>query len=222
VSDSGDKPGSKAPPAPPPKKGSAWRLIEDAVAEHEAEQEAERVAGMDDEELAAELKKAGVDEAKLRGLTEKAIAAADAAERAEAKAPAPQPTKVVSLDAARERKRSGPPWWTLAAAAAVLVTGTFVAMNQGDNGVSNPYPGDDAGPSANEEAARYRATAFDQCASKHFDLCQEALDRARQLDPSGEEEPRVKDARAAIARAIADKPQNGGAPSSSAPAPSTH
>jgi hypothetical protein len=37
VSESSDRPGSKAPP---PKKDGAWRLIEEAIAEHEAEQKA--------------------------------------------------------------------------------------------------------------------------------------------------------------------------------------
>ena len=59
------------------KPGGAWDLIEDCIAEHEAE----RIAKLSREELEAEMRAKGLDPKRAQEILRRAITAADAKER---------------------------------------------------------------------------------------------------------------------------------------------
>jgi len=72
--------------------------------------------------------------------------------------------------------------------------------------VSHPYP-------AAERAAAFREQAFKACGQQMWTLCEQKLDEAKKIEPEGESDPRVQQARGAIASALHND-------SSSAPEPS--
>jgi hypothetical protein len=61
-------------------------------------------------------------------------------------------------------------------------------------------------------AERDRDEAEASCAAKKWDACGRALDRAKELDPAGEDEQRVKKARGAIAAGVVGVRTDGEAP----------
>jgi hypothetical protein len=136
----------------------------------------------------ASLREAGVDPddaaARAKAAIEAALAKAEPAKKEDA-----APAKVVPLDAARARRSRWTMWGVAAAAAAAAVI--LVKMNTGDDHVvSRPAP----------SPAELRADAFAACDRKDYAACERTLDEAKQDDPAGEDDARVKDARAAIAR----------------------
>ncbi len=85
---------------------------------------------------------------------------------------------------------------------AVLV----IRLSHHDTIVSHPY--DPA-----ERAAAFREQAFKACGQQMWTLCEQKLDEAKTIEPEGESDPRVQQAREAIRSALHND-------SSSAPEPS--
>jgi hypothetical protein len=193
-----------------------------AIQEEAAQDAIDEIKAMSPSEVDASLREAGVDPDEAAQRAKAAIEAALAGARVEpartyqaAPAPllavaeppgppwgsppaVPAPTdgttngapKVASLDAARVRRSRLGIWAVIAAAAAtvgVLATG-------GGGGVSAPRPPPE------ELARKERAEAFAACERKDYAACERSLDEAKDDDPAGEDDARVKDARAAIAR----------------------
>ena len=159
--------------------------------------EGKRVAAMSDEALDASLEAKGVDAkaARERGA---ALAAKLMAQRqgAPAEAQPQEPAKVVSFEAAREKKRGrSVAWWTLAAAAAALVLGgggaTLVALEsreptpQGPPVPSQAQPEPPPSAIAQQDPQALRKLAKLDCNAGDWSDCLQKLDRANDLDPQG-------------------------------------
>jgi pimeloyl-ACP methyl ester carboxylesterase len=176
----------------------AW----DALEKMAVDDEVERVLALSDEALDAELKAAGADPVRVR-------------ERGEALG-----RKLVlqgtSVGAAPRTR-----WvaWLAAAAFGALVV-SFVAVNfSGTMARFRPVPiGPDEGglapppdALARERVATLREQGFAACAQGSFGECQQKLDDAMRLDPAGEADPRVVQARKDVAvheRPEKPKPSN--------------
>jgi hypothetical protein len=178
---------------PKPVSVGARRLVEDSIAEHEVD----RIAGLSEEELHAEMKRDGLEPGAGKALLEGALAALN-----------PKPSaKVTSLDDARRRRWVRPTWLLVAAMLAVTVgiaganVGTIVAYFSPPE---TPGRGIERTP---EEIAATVATvrrdAFDDCNRGDFKDCTAKLDEAKRLDPAGEVQGPVRLARAQVLRAIA-------------------
>jgi len=86
----------------------------------------------------------------------------------------------------------------LAAAAAAAVGGVALVTVLNDRFPSGPPA---AAPNlSGDPAPVLRLDALDACGAGRFDVCEKKLDEARRLDPAGESDPRVKQARESIAR----------------------
>jgi hypothetical protein len=59
--------------------------------------------------------------------------------------------------------------------------------------VTAPYPGDQA-----ERAHELRERGFEECMSNDWSACETDLDAARELEPDGEDDPKVRAARADV------------------------
>jgi hypothetical protein len=185
-----------------------------AIQEEAAQDAIDEIAAMSPAEVGDALRAAGVEPEEASRRARSAIAAALAASDAPASSAAPTsplassspppaeaprpppdgPSKVISLDAARPR-RGTPPWivWTTVVAAAAVVALVFRARTDSDR-VASPRPPPE------QLAARARATGLVECDRQDYEACERDLDEARDLDPEGEDAPRIRDARAAIAR----------------------
>ena len=160
-----------------PHPGSAWPLIEDAIAEHDVE----RAGELSGDELAAEMKKVGLDPARARALTDKVLARA---------ASGAEPSKVVSLDAQRRRRWPRATLWLVAASFA-----GYAAITWG--GATGVGGGD---PRTDDEirAGSLRDEAYAACGKGDVKVCKAKLDAAKDLDPKGEQTSDVLRARARI------------------------
>ncbi len=145
-----------------------------------------------------------------RGALDAAIAAAmakaglpalDAAPGAPAKVQSSASSKVVDLRAAREERVAKTRWaWFLPAAAGFLLLGGGVTQQVATT-MPEPqvfYPTHTSPPSLHEIAEVVRGRALRQCRLYYFSECEDALDQAKAIDPDGETEPAIRDARAEI------------------------
>lgn len=93
--------------------------------------------------------------------------------------------------------------WVAWLAAAALVGLFLAALTRRPANVAHPAPADTA-PSIDQprrdQASQMRADATTACAQSQWKRCEEKLDEARAIDPSGESDPRI----ARLRRAIAD------------------
>jgi hypothetical protein len=161
------------------KRRGAGRLIEDAIAEDEVE----RIGALSPEALAEEMKKEGRDPARAKAVAEKALAAADTSVE-----PA---GKVVSLDARRKRRRT----WTALALVAASFVGYVGYKSLEPSTVAQAPPG----PADLQSRARgLRKEAFAACDKGNAAVCRDKLDQAKELDPGGEQDSEVTQARARI------------------------
>jgi hypothetical protein len=167
----------------------AW----DALEKMAVDDEVERVLALSDEELDAELKRAGSDPAKVRERGEALGRKLAPEEKAPAPAPAP--------------RRTGRVVWLVAAAFGALLVGLVAVNVSGVMARFRPLPigPDEGGLSAppgalaKRQAATLRDQGLGECAKGAYDACKGHLDAAMQLDPAGEADPRVVRAREDIA-----------------------
>lgn len=172
-----------------------------AIQEEAARDAVEEIQAMSPSEVDAELREAGVEPdeaaARAKAAIEAALAKAEPGKKGGAAADAPAggpaggpaaPAKVVSLDAAQAR-RSG---WAIGALAAAAAAAVVVMATRGRDenlvGAGRPSP------------AEERAAALAACDRKDYEACERRLDDMKEYDPAGEDDARVKAARAAIAR----------------------
>lgn len=123
---------------------------------------------------------------------------------AEANVPAPR----VRQRVARLRKHFRARWAAQLAAVAALVLlalAIWATWRRKGNDIAVPEPTPSSTstaplpvpePTLEERAAELRRDAFDSCEAKQWQRCLEKLDAAKQLDPAGDGDARVQDARA--------------------------
>jgi hypothetical protein len=174
---------------------------EGAIAHDEVDAEAERVLAMTEEERERALRAAGVDVGREK---ENAVAWRTKAERGElpeiAGVGAPRASAVATPPVAAAGPVSGAPVvplrlpgrrgghrvLMLLAASFVLGVGLLiVAQRLGDESVASAPPSDGA-------AAKVRQKAFAACEAQRWGECLRGLDEARDLDPAGEGDARVR------------------------------
>jgi hypothetical protein len=163
----------------------AWVRAEDLL----AQEEAERIEKLSGEELRAEMRKDGIDAARVpsgQELIERAMARA-ATQRAPV-APAVTPM----------RRRPSRVVWLLAAALGVpIVAIAVLAYVRRPGNLASGVPW----PTPREMAEKLRDEAVENCAEGAWAACRGRLDEAARLDPGGESEERVQKARGEIAKA---------------------
>jgi hypothetical protein len=163
-----------------------------------AQDEAERIESLSDEEFLAERKRTGHD-AWPTPTTEELLA--------KVKARAARQVQTAPESAARAAGREGTARsrrvvWLLAAAVVVALLfaianrPAIVARFHDDPGPQDIRP--EPGPTPRERADELRDDALDWCAKGEWATCKTKLDEAAVLDPAGESEPRVQATRANI------------------------
>jgi hypothetical protein len=185
-----------------------WMYVEKLL----AEEEAERIERLSDEEFAAELKRKGVDPSRARSAEDLlARAMARAAQQRPVVAPTPsrplepavkpEPAATAKSPAAPEgrvvplpQRRPRMAWWAAAAASIAAIVGA--AALEGPAVVAHFRP-----PTPEEKAEGLRDEAIADCARGSWGPCAQRLDEAARLDPAGESAERVQKAREAIAKA---------------------
>jgi hypothetical protein len=101
---------------------------------------------------------------------------------------------------------------------AILSAGLGLALLLGLAWVLLRHPKDEApnniivkeepkAPTPEEKARPIRELAFEQCNQRAFRECLESFDRAKLIDPNGEADQRVRDARRTAAEALTPAPQ---------------
>jgi hypothetical protein len=158
--------------------------------------EVQRLEGMSDDEVRAEL---GIEAAQIPS-AEKLMAKAHEREtraRTKADGASSQGPAVASLESTRRARLVPPVVWLLAAAAvllAILVTkkDQIVALFQGPPKPVLPQPAPSPPPPSPQElAAGPRGDAQKACAAGEWAACADKLDEAKKLDPASEGLPAV-------------------------------
>ena len=181
----------------PPPPGRPLAEVLDEVLAHE---EIEELMAANPAERRKDLVAKGYDPARLKARIDAARAAAYAKPAAPAE-PA-KAAKVVDLSAARAKKAVATTRWGLfvaAAAVALLVGGggaQYAATRMPPTTVTYATVG--SPPSPWELAAPSRRRALRACALGYYSECQDLLDEAQKIDPEGENNAQVQEARAAI------------------------
>ena len=177
--------------APDPARG--WLFVEDKLAGDEAE----RIEKLGEAELDAELRREGLDPARaptaeqLLARVAAAMGAPQAPSMASMGAGTAGNSKVVPL---RQSRRIV--WWL--AAALVLGVGAWIWENGQPEIVARP---NDGVLTPHLRAEQLRDEAIEKCGRGDFVTCGKGLDEAAGIDPDGESEPRVREARGKIEKA---------------------
>jgi hypothetical protein len=87
------------------------------------------------------------------------------------------------------------------AAAAVGGLALVLVLNRPPETVGHGRDGGGGIVTPGERAAKLRDEGLAACSSQLWEACEKRLDDAKQLDPEGEKDPRVVEARKAIVRA---------------------
>jgi type II secretory pathway component PulK len=170
-----------------PRSDISWRTI-GKVADRA---ERQRIKALSEQEIDAELRKAGIDPNEAAKLVERAIEQ----DRSQQAVPAAVPTpprvgaKVLPL------RRRAPVWFGVAAAAAAVL----IAL--GRKQPVNVASGTDADTADIPRAVFLRQQAYAACDERHWTACRAGLDEAARIDPEGETDPKV----IAVRRAIRDE-----------------
>jgi hypothetical protein len=98
----------------------------------------------------------------------------------------------------RRRPSGGVSWawvpWAVAAALLVLVVVVLVLRRPHDEAHPGPLP--------RERAVQLRKSALEECEAQAWQPCLKELDQAREIDPAGDLEPRVQEARERAVKAL--------------------
>lgn len=193
-------------------------LVEDAL----LEQELERLEGLSVEQLREEMRKKGVDPARAREATARALGVppADVGVRAGAGGGGPA-GKVVDFASAKERRRGNRTvlYAALAVAAAVGALAVGSSWRQIGGAIDayfnpapteNPVPKPTAQPETHEptpqeKAAELRKEALVNVQKWYFGLALDQLEDAKELDPDGDNAQPIQDARAACKAGIEER-----------------
>ena len=177
-----------------------WMFVEMLL-----DDEIERIQNLSDKELEGEMRAQGLDPSHVPSAEELMAKVQRPGAERDAAAKANGPTRIATVTALPTRSRRVFRVVTLLAA---TLGGAVLARrwSQPHTIVSHPYP-------AAERAAAFREQAFKACGQQMWTLCEQKLDEAKKIEPEGESDPRVQQARGAIASALHND-------SSSAPEPS--
>jgi len=189
-----------------------WAALERMADEQRADDEVERVLGLSEAELDAELRAAGMDpealgaEGEAIGRKLEAIAteggktAAPAEEKAAEKGgqemPADDPSNVIPFERAQRKRRTWPivvGTSTIAAAAAAGILQLLPLTNDVLPMVGSGLEG--GAVEAALQARDLRDKALIACEEKRWDECRKGLDEAKRIFPEGENDVRVQRAR---------------------------
>jgi hypothetical protein len=175
------------PSKPDPARG--WQFVEKLL----AEEELARLEKMSPDEVDREMRAQGLDPSRVPS-TEELVAGAEAraAKNGQTRKAiaGPGAGNVVPMPARPKRAQ----WLTMLVAAALGALVLMVVMKRSDDNAAS-------GQSARARAEKLRDVAMKECAEARWSSCKDWLDGARRLDPAGESEPRVVEARREIERA---------------------
>jgi hypothetical protein len=166
--------------------------------------EAERLAGLSDEEFLAEQKRRGRDPSRTPSTEEFLGRVKSLAARQEQATPGgalPQVEAKANVRALPKPRRRLLVWLIAAALAAPIVIG----LTRGPEIVGHFR--DQPDKAARERAEKLRDDATGICEQGAWASCKDKLDEAARLDPAGESEPRVQKARADIQSAERPAPK---------------
>jgi hypothetical protein len=175
------------PGKPDPARG--WQFVEKLL----AEEEIARIEKMSPDEVEREMRAEGLDPSRVPS-TEELVAGAEARAarngRTRKAGAEPGAANVVPLPTRPKRSRR---LIVLVAAALGALVLIMVMKRSEDNAAT--------GQRGRERAENLRDIAMKECAEARWSSCKDWLDAARRLDSAGEAEPRVVEARRAIAQA---------------------
>ena len=186
-----------------PEPARAWMYAEKLL----ADEEIERIGKLSDHDLVEEMRAEGKDPARVPS-AEDLMAGALARSRAKADVARPSPPRR-PVDGGEDPKTQVRPLrskkpniiaWLAAAAIGAMVLGVIV-MNRPPTTVAHGLDAGGGVATPQERAANLRDEGLAACRSQVWDTCEKRLDDAKQLDPDGENDPRVVEARKAVARA---------------------
>jgi hypothetical protein len=192
----------------------------DFVDELLIEEEAERIAALSPESLHAEMAKSGLDPARAGLLVERVLAHEPSVVVAEPREKSSPPGSVrttpsmASIARRRNTRRASMVW---VGVAAVMATAAIAAARPAILAwlAPAPVPSSPSPPSApapEERAAALREEALTACAKGYLRKCEQGLDEAKKLDPSGENDVRVQKARGSIREQSNPAPFEGAKP----------
>jgi hypothetical protein len=177
-----------------------WRLAEKIL-----EEEADKLATMSDEEFDRAMATLpdppnvlGVEEMMARsgrGAREKDAGPAATKSDGAAKTAPPAPSSVRPL----RPKRPNLIVWLAAAAVGAFAVGVVV-LNQPPVTVGHGRDAGGGSTTPHERATELRDEGLAACGNQLWDTCEKRLDDAKAIDPDGEKDPRVIEARKALAR----------------------
>jgi hypothetical protein len=186
----------------------------DFVNELLAEEEDDALANLTPNARHAEMRARGIDPTRGQALLEQVLAESelDAGEPEQVVAASDQvPTgrPVQAAEVVDIRGRRGASWLALAIAAGVAIAAGALArpaivawLNPVHLPVPAPtVPAPPPEPTPEQIASALRRDALEACAKDDFPRCESGLDRAKDVDPAGEDDVHVREARAAIRRA---------------------
>jgi hypothetical protein len=186
-----------------PDPARAWMYAEKLF----ADEEIERIGKLSDQDLLEEMRAEGKDPGRvpsaedlMAGALTRSRAPKEhnpaSAERRMGDANGAAKTKVVAL----RPKKTSVFVWLAAAAVGAMVLGVVV-MNRPPTTVAHGFDAGGGVATPHERAAKLRDEGLAACSSQLWDTCEKRLDDAKQLDPDGENERRIVEARKAIERA---------------------
>jgi hypothetical protein len=201
----------------------------DFVNELLAEEEDEALADLTPNARHAAMRARGIDPSRAQALLDQVLAEHEAEHKPTAderepsvadREPLPAQGPVQATDAVDIRSRRRTSWLAFAIAAGVAITAGAVARPAivawltpapppGPAPTIQAPPPD---PTPEHVASVLRRDALAACAKGDFPACESGLDRAKESDPAGEEDARVREARSAIRRAKLVAPPMGPKP----------
>jgi hypothetical protein len=186
------------------KHADLWTELVDEA----GEEEIDRAASMSVAQAEAELKAAGFDVAAERA---KAGAFLDALE---SEASTSKSEKAAPRVAEASRRKGTRPvvLWLAAAATFVLAGGALYATLRPPPPVSHPPPPEPSTPAPSADdlrvAAELRRTAAAACDAKQWSVCLAELDKARAVDPGGDDASTMKSLRDKAIAGILEPPES--------------
>jgi hypothetical protein len=188
------------------KTAQVWQALEGSD-----EVELARIAALDDEALDQELRTAGIDPREAADVGKDVLHAASPDAHVPAAATS-HPRGVDHLGRAGTSRRTSPrqtPWvaWLAAAAVVVLILTVFAKRREiqawfGPAHIERDREEAPREPSPQELAAKMRENAYTACGSWLWALCERTLNEAKTLDPAGDGDPRVQEARRAVDKGL--------------------
>jgi hypothetical protein len=188
-----------------PDPARAWMYAEKLL----ADEEIERIGKMSDHDLVDEMRAEGKDPARVPSAEDLMAGALARARRKTDTNPVSSDRRAVNgggeakikvLPARPGPKRPNIIVWLAAAAVGAFAVGVVV-LNQPPVNVAHGLDADGGSTTPDARATKLRDEGLAACVRQSWDTCEKKLDDAKALDPDGENESRVLEARKALAHA---------------------